>query len=134
MMEEQQAAKYISSLKYSIKERVILHEVFSVDEAHNKALKIERLQSRTLLSKPLMPIEETTTEASTAAPVTTADLIAKDKENPHAKSDVDMCYRCGHKSNECPKRKQVNMVDCEEEEEEELEIDHDDSNIAEEHG
>ena len=40
MTEEQQATKYISGLKYSIQERVILHDVFSVDEAHNKALKM----------------------------------------------------------------------------------------------
>jgi len=62
MMEEQQAAKYISGLKYSIQERVILHDVFSVDEAHNKALKVERLQCRIPLSMPLTPNEETTTE------------------------------------------------------------------------
>jgi len=46
MTEVQQAAKYISGLKYPIQERVILHDVFSVDEPHNKALKIERLQNR----------------------------------------------------------------------------------------
>ena len=40
MMEEQQAAKFISDLKYPIQEHVILHDVFSVDET-NKALKIE---------------------------------------------------------------------------------------------
>ena len=45
-MDEQQTAKYISRLKYSIQERVILHDVFSVNEAHNKAMKIERLHSR----------------------------------------------------------------------------------------
>jgi len=44
MSEEQHAAKYISDLQYLIQERVILHDVFSVDEAHNKALKIERLK------------------------------------------------------------------------------------------
>ena len=43
MTEEQQAAKDISGLKYYIQERVILHDVFSVDEVPNKDLKIERL-------------------------------------------------------------------------------------------
>ena len=43
MMEEQQTAKYINDLKYPIQERVIFHDEFSVDEAHNKAMKIERL-------------------------------------------------------------------------------------------
>ena len=125
MTEEQQAAKYISGLKYSIQERVILHDVFSVDEAHNKILKIERLQSRTPLSKPPTPIEETTTEAPTAAPVTTWASVAKGKENLYAKPDVGKCYRCGepgYKSNKDSKRKQLNMADYEEEEEKELEI------------
>jgi len=43
MTEEQQAVKCISGLKYSIQERMIFHDVFSVDEAHNKALKIETI-------------------------------------------------------------------------------------------
>jgi len=41
MAEEQQATKYINGLKYSIQNHVILHDVFSADEAHNKTLKIE---------------------------------------------------------------------------------------------
>ena len=51
-------AKYISGLKYSIQERVILHDVFSVDEAHNRASKIERLQSSAPPFKHLMPNEK----------------------------------------------------------------------------
>ena len=43
MTKEQQATKYINGLKYPIQEHVILHDVFSIDEAHNKAMKIERL-------------------------------------------------------------------------------------------
>ena len=46
MMEEKQAAKYINGLKYPIQECVIFYDVFSIDEAQNKALMIERLQSR----------------------------------------------------------------------------------------
>ena len=38
-MMKEQAAKYISDIKYTIQERVILHDVFSVDEAHNKSLR-----------------------------------------------------------------------------------------------
>jgi len=56
--EEHQAVKYISGIKYSNQECVILHDVFSVDEAHNKALKIERLQSRAPLFRCPMSIEE----------------------------------------------------------------------------
>jgi len=56
MTEEQQAVKYINGLKYSIQECVILHDVFSIDEADNKTLKIERLQYRTPRSKPATPV------------------------------------------------------------------------------
>ena len=41
MSKDQQAAKYTGGLKYRIQERVVLHNVFSVDEAHNLSLKAE---------------------------------------------------------------------------------------------
>jgi len=40
---EEKATKYISSLKYPIQKCVILHNVFSVDEAYNKTMKIEKV-------------------------------------------------------------------------------------------
>ena len=48
MSEEQVVAKYIKGLKYSIQEKVVIHTVYSVDEAHNMALKVERLSSKAL--------------------------------------------------------------------------------------
>ena len=60
MTDLQQTAKYINGLKYPIQKHVILHDVFSVDEAYNKAMKNERLHNRVppfkrpmLLEKPL---------------------------------------------------------------------------------
>ena len=50
-MEEQQTAKYIHELKYLIQKRVTLQDVYSVDEAQNKAMKVERLQNKTLSFK-----------------------------------------------------------------------------------
>ena len=38
MTEEQLAKKYISELMYSIQKHVLLHNMFSLDEAHNLAL------------------------------------------------------------------------------------------------
>jgi len=126
MRKEQQATKYISGLNYSIQECVILHDVFSIDEAHNKALKIERLQSRAPPFRRPVPIEESasgtrvqlssttvdrpparqSTNAPVSAPATTIAAAAKSKENSYAKAETGKYYRSeelGHKSNECLK-------------------------------
>ena len=42
--EQQQTAKYIHTLKY----HVALQDLYSVDEAHNKVIKVERLQNKAL--------------------------------------------------------------------------------------
>ena len=73
MTEEQQAAKYICDPKYLIKERVILHNVFYVNEAHNKALKVERLQSRTLPFRHPTSIKESTSGTGVHSSFTTVD-------------------------------------------------------------
>ena len=51
LTEEKQTAKYIHELKYPIQERVALQDVYSVDEAQNKAMKVKRLQNKTLSFK-----------------------------------------------------------------------------------
>ena len=113
MTDEQQTAKYISGLKYPIQERVILHDVFSIDVFHNKTMKIERLHSRALpfrhpmlLEKPLggegiqpsfmtvdQPPTQQTINAPVLAPATTITAAAKSKENSYSKSGIDKCYR-----------------------------------------
>ena len=63
------------------------------------------------------PLVQLTTKASTSISTITP-AIAKRKDNSYFKLRIGKCYRCDeprHKSNECPKRKQVNMVDYEEE-------------------
>jgi len=52
------SGKYISGLKHPIQERVILRDVISVDEAHDKVLEIEILQTRTPPFRCLAPIED----------------------------------------------------------------------------
>ena len=155
--EQQQAAKYISDLKNHIQECVILHDVFFIDEAHNKALKIERLQSRAPSFRRPMLIEESANgtgvqpssamvdrqpthqlnNAPALAPATTTIAAAKSKKNPYAKFGVGKRYSCGklgHEFNECPKSKQVNIADYEDDEEEGFEIEElNDSDFAEEH-
>jgi len=131
LTEEQQNAQYIHRLNYPIQERVAIQDVFSVNEAQNKVMKIGRLQSRAPPSRcPLsieehvgddgVPLSSTTTgqpivqppaKAFTSTPTTTP-VIAKSKDNHYTKLGVGKSYRCGesgHKSNRCPKRRQVNM-------------------------
>jgi len=137
---------------------VILHDVFSVNEAHNKALKVERLHNRAPFFKRPTPIEDSTcgtrvqlgsttvdrspahqsTNVLASAPTMSTAATAKNKENSYIKSGVGKCYRCGehgHRFNECPKRRQINLADYEDEGEEEVEIeDLDESDFAEEQG
>jgi len=48
LTEEQLTAKYIHELKYTIQERMALQDLYSIDEAQNKAMKVERLQNKAL--------------------------------------------------------------------------------------
>jgi len=67
--------------------------------------------------------------------MTTTTSTTKGKENPYTKIGVGKCYRCGepeHKSKECPRRRQVNMADYEDEEK--IETEAEDSDFAEEYG
>jgi len=67
----------------------------------------------------------------------TTTTVAKDKENSYTKSEIYKCYRCGipgHKSNECPKRRQVNMANYEEEDEVQIETEPEDSDFTKEYG
>jgi len=76
------------------------------------------------------------TNTPASAPATTA-TATKSKENSYAKPGVDKCYGCrepGHKSNECPKRKQVKMTDYEDDEREGFKIEElNDFNFADKH-
>ena len=72
-----------------------------------------------------------------SAPAITTIAAAKSKENSYTKPWIDKCYRYGelvHRSSECPKRKQVNIVDYGDEDEGVIIKDIRDSDFVEEHG
>ena len=98
LTEEQQTAKYNHGLNYSIQERMANQDVFSVNKAQNKAMKIEKLQSKAppfrlplSIEEPVgddgvspnsttvgQPMIQPTAKASTSTPITPA--IAKSKK------------------------------------------------------
>ena len=63
-------------------------------------------------------------------------MIAKRKDNSYTKLKVVKCYRCeepGHTSNDCPKRRFVNVADYEEKADVLIETEPEDSNFVEGH-
>jgi len=150
-MEEQQTIKYIHELKYPIRERVTLQDLYSIDEAQNKTMKVVRLQNKALpfkntskrtsggtqtqwgsISNERTPAHKAI-DVLPANPATTAVHATKCKNNSYAKPGVGKCYWCGepgHRSNKCPKRRPVNMADYEDEDEDEVQ----DSDFVEEEG
>jgi len=61
-----------------------------------------------------------------------ATLTTKDKEKAYAKPWVGKYYRCGkprHRSNECPKRRSVNMAGYKDEDEVQIETELEDSDF-----
>ena len=130
--------------------------MFSVDEGNNKAMKIERLHSMAppfkcpmLLEKPLggdgiqpssTTVDQPPTQQAVKAPMSTSIInpaVEKGKENPYTKLGINKCYKynkSGHKSNECSKRKQVNMADYEDEDEVQIETEPEDFDFTKEHG
>jgi len=131
-----------------------LHDVFFVDEAHNKVIKNERLQNKDSLFGSIaektssstrtqqsftsgdQPPANKATDAPTINPVTTITPTIKDKENSYAMPGVSKCYRYvnldispmsiqgGGKS----------MWQSEDEDEVKIETELEDSDIAEEYG
>ena len=110
-----------------------LQDVFSIDKAKNKVMKIERLQSRTLPFKGAAERTSDNTRAqqgSTSSerpparkaidtpPTNPTTPTTNGKKNPYAKLGIGKVYKCGeleYRSNECPKRRPVNMADYENE-------------------
>jgi len=128
---------------------VILHDVFSVNEAATRPLRLKDCKTESVAEKTSSstktqqgstsgdrPPARKATDAFTANPATTATPTIKGKENSYAKPGVGKCYRCGepkHKSNKCPRR-QVNMADYEDEDEVNVDIEPEEFDFSEEYG
>ncbi|XP_020679500.1 uncharacterized protein LOC110097468 [Dendrobium catenatum] len=135
--ENQLVARYIGGLKDSLQDKLELNSIWSLSQAVNFALKAENqlqrhyrpMGNRRQLAEGNIGSSKVVTPATKlpegpSAPTNAATEVkgvararAPGRENPYAKPTAIKCFRClqpGHKSNECPMRHQVQLVEGEE--------------------
>ena len=111
--EEQQVARYLSGLTPPIQDALCMYPIWSISEAYNRTLIIEKqLTKKALQSQPFgstrnqvtpssKPGQQTWPSKDTTVVPTVARISSSNKPNITVK-----CYKCGeqdHKANECKK-------------------------------
>ena len=139
--EAQQVSRYLGGLKSSIREKIGLQVVWTVDEAHNMALKAELMEKTPTRfspyrnsgdpaykgkftandgqNPPKTANDQTLRGAASTSNQSGGRTVTMAREAPRAPSAYVKpggfkCYRCGqpgHRSNECLARRPVNLVD-----------------------
>ncbi|KAJ9562400.1 hypothetical protein OSB04_007560 [Centaurea solstitialis] len=132
--EGQRVARYTNGLKVSLQEKIGLQTAWTVAEASSLAMKAELIEKsgrKSISYRQSQEIGESSTGAKefdvprntnpppktpTSNPNGGSQLKATlpKNPNPYAKPTGTKCYRCGlpgHKSNECPNRKTVGLVE-----------------------
>ncbi|XP_057791898.1 uncharacterized protein LOC131008818 [Salvia miltiorrhiza] len=122
--EGQQISRYIHGLKPTIREKIGCQVILTLSEAQNMAQRAESMGFRSYYgreenrrnfgetNKPNSNLE--VASSSNKRDIVVKENIKKQSENPYAKPTGDKCYRCheiGHRSNNCPKRRPVNMTE-----------------------
>jgi len=135
--EAQQVARFVRGLRWAIQDRVAMQTVYTLTEAVTLAIKVETQLDRSKVAveargfmdhnraavnkgKALMTQPSFANAVGNGGtptkPVNTAPPEVAPR-NPYARPGPDKCYRCGqpgHRSNQCPRRGVVNLVETEE--------------------
>ncbi|XP_057509150.1 uncharacterized protein LOC130791839 [Actinidia eriantha] len=123
--EDQQIARFVNGLRVAIRDQVSLQTLYSLNEAVMLAKKVKSQQNRTNTRSQFSNREKQPVPSPQSQPVTNSGSQTKavttgsttcpgGNPNPYAKASGDKCYKCGepeHRSNTCPKRATVNLVE-----------------------
>lgn len=134
----QQVARFVGGLRLNIQDQVSMHTIYSLTEAINLATKAEAQleRTRTVARPPIdypqgpaskgkfphnstPPVSNFQRGSSSSKPhmATAGPVPPEAPRNPYSRPASDKCYRCGqpgHRSNQCPKRGVVNLIEPEE--------------------
>lgn len=132
--ENQKVARYISGLKNSIQEKIGLQTVWTVAEASNLALKAELMEKTPRVfsgNRRFSPSIDSLNEKEKGAVNKDANTKSQvpnnsgnsahqtktpsqQSTNPYVRPSGDKCFRCGgqgHRSNVCPSRKTIALME-----------------------
>jgi hypothetical protein len=140
-IEAQQVARFIGGLRLPIQDKVSMQHVFTLTEAVSLATRAEKHLERSRVStwewnpgdsgrvtqnwgKQPMVSTETTAQPSAPGGKTTRGSSSGQRQpvtittpnNPYARPGPEKCFRCnqpGHKSNQCPKRQMISLIEAE---------------------
>ncbi|XP_039115486.1 uncharacterized protein LOC120250711 [Dioscorea cayenensis subsp. rotundata] len=130
--EGQQVTSYLERLRLALRDGISVRVIRTLSKVKNMALKAELMQQeRSWWNREDYKAVESTGEFKNRSNKNNnkygrnkmAETVGKDKdvritENPYSKSTMGKCFKCnqpGHKSNKCPLRKTVNIVEKNEE-------------------
>ena len=132
--EAQQVARFVGGLRWAIQDRVAMQTVYTLTEAVALAIKVETQLDRTktalggrsfvdnnrvVMNKGKAPMAQpffSKAVSNNGAPTQPVSIAPPEiaPRNPYAHPAGDKCYRCGqpgHRSNQCPRRGTINLVE-----------------------